>query len=96
MDLAATIQIFTDENEAAKQALAMVKERHARRRQTKEGTYRIKQQLVLGCEGCGWPCYYGRPLGGLGTGRRWYLLCGQSIILAMASTTAGSSASEGF
>ena len=38
MDLAAAIQIFTDENEAAKQALAMVKERHARRRQTKEGT----------------------------------------------------------
>ena len=27
--------------------LAMVKERHARRWQTKEGTYRIKQQLVL-------------------------------------------------
>ena len=47
MDLAATIQIFADENEAAKQALAMVKERHARRWQTKEGTYRIKQQLVL-------------------------------------------------
>ncbi len=48
-----------------------------------------------GCAGCGWRCSYGRPLGGLGTGRRWYLLGGQSIILAMASTTAGSSASEG-
>ena len=35
-------------------------------------------------------------LGGLGTGHRCYLLGGQSIILAMASTTAGSSASEGF
>ena len=34
--------------------------------------------------------------GGLGTGHRWYLLGGQSINLAMASTTAGSSASEGF
>ena len=47
MDLAATIQIFIDENEAAKQALATVKERHARRWQTKEGMYRLKQQLVL-------------------------------------------------
>ena len=35
-----------------------------------------------GCAGYGWRCYY--------------LLGGQSIILAMASTTAGSSASEGF
>ena len=47
VDLAATIQVFIDENVAAKQALATVKERHARRWQTKEGTYRIKQQLVL-------------------------------------------------
>ena len=47
MDIAATIQIFTDENEAAKQALVTVKERHAGRWQTKEGAYRIKQQLVL-------------------------------------------------
>ncbi len=49
-----------------------------------------------GCAGCGWRCYYGRPLGGLGTRHRCYLLGGLSIILAMASTTAGSSASEGF
>ena len=47
MDLSATIQIFADENEAAKQALAMVKKRRASRWQTKEGTCRIKQQLVL-------------------------------------------------
>lgn len=47
MDLAATIQVFMGENVAAKQALETVKERHARRCQTKEGTYRIKQQLVL-------------------------------------------------
>ena len=46
MDRAATIQVFIDENVAAKQALEAVKERHARRWQTKEGIYRKKQQLV--------------------------------------------------
>ena len=47
LDLAAAIQVFIDENVAAKQALEAVKERHAPRWQTKVGTYRIKQQLVL-------------------------------------------------
>ena len=47
MDLVATIQGFTVENDVAKKAVALVRDWHARRWQTKEGTYRIKKQLDL-------------------------------------------------
>ena len=47
MDSSATIQGFVVEDQTAKKALAMGKEQHACRWQTKDGTYRIKQQLVL-------------------------------------------------
>ena len=47
MDLAATIQGFTVENDLAKKAVVLVKDRHARRWKSKEGTYRIKKQLDL-------------------------------------------------
>ncbi len=45
MDLVAILQCFTVENDVAKKGVALVKDRHARRWQTKEGTYRIKKQL---------------------------------------------------
>ena len=47
MDLVSVIQAFTVENDVAKKAVAVVRDRHARRWQTKEGTYRIKKQLDL-------------------------------------------------
>ena len=43
----AAIQAFTVENDVAKKAVVVVRDRHARRWQTKEGTYRIKKQLDL-------------------------------------------------
>ena len=42
---AAAIQGFAVENEAAKNVLRTSKDRCARRWQTKEGAYRVKQQL---------------------------------------------------
>ena len=46
IESAAAIQGFAIENEAAKNVLRSSKDRHARRWQTKEGTYRIKQQSL--------------------------------------------------
>ena len=44
IDVAAATQGFDIEKEAARMALESPKTRHARRWQTKEGTYRVKQQ----------------------------------------------------
>ena len=52
MDLVSAIQAFKLENDAAKKAVAVVRDRHSRRWQTKEGTYRIKKLFFLaGCDG---------------------------------------------
>lgn len=45
IDSGSAIQSFAIENVAGKNALRSAKDRHARRWQTKEGTYRAKQQL---------------------------------------------------
>ena len=44
IDVARATQSFEIDNEAARKALESSKTRHARRWQTKEGTYRVKQQ----------------------------------------------------
>ena len=46
IDVDATMMGFNIENLTAKQALMDAKEKHARRWQTKEGTYRLKEKLL--------------------------------------------------
>ena len=46
IDVDATMMRFNIENLTAKQALMDAKEKHARRWQTKEGTYRLKEKLL--------------------------------------------------
>ena len=45
IDAAMATQSFIFDNEAARKAVESSKDRHARRWQTKEGTYRVKQQF---------------------------------------------------
>ena len=47
LDLETAIQAFTVENDVVKKAVVVVRDRHAHRWQTKEGTYRVKKQLDL-------------------------------------------------